>query len=92
MEALYGSIPWEVLENFRDPVSFRRDVGGRFGLFMEEYQTLKVGLLQAFWESTHSFPIPTALRDSDPWFLQFWKERKTRRSHAGSAWKLLAWV
>ncbi|KAG6578199.1 uncharacterized protein IUM83_16470 [Phytophthora cinnamomi] len=87
VRALLATRPWEVLENSDGAISFETDVGGRLGLAIRQYQSYEKANRQAYWESTHSFPILPASAEAYPWLTVYHKERNNRRSHAGNRWK-----
>ncbi|GMF21905.1 unnamed protein product [Phytophthora lilii] len=84
---LLDTRPWEELENPKVAISFETDVGGRLGVFVSAYLEVEKKYLQAYWESTHNFPISAAKRQASPWLADLHKKRNNRRGHAGNAWK-----
>ncbi|KAL3670445.1 hypothetical protein V7S43_004764 [Phytophthora oleae] len=84
VKALLETCPWEILENSRTPICFDANVGGRLGQFVESYLAHEEKHLQAYWESSHSFPIEGS---QDSWLLSYRKQRSNRGSHTGNSWK-----
>ncbi|OWY96017.1 hypothetical protein PHMEG_00033826 [Phytophthora megakarya] len=86
---LMAALPWNVLTgaNIPEPMSFEITVDGRLGFLIERYSAVEFQDLIAYWESTHRFPVSSALIRSDPYLAAFVVERKNRRSHAGTRWK-----
>ncbi|OWY95839.1 hypothetical protein PHMEG_00034054, partial [Phytophthora megakarya] len=86
---LMAALPWNVLTgaNIPEPMSFEITVDGRLGFLIERYSAVEFQDLIAYWESTHHFPVSSALIRSDPYLAAFLVERKNRQSHAGARWK-----
>ncbi|OWZ02145.1 hypothetical protein PHMEG_00026342 [Phytophthora megakarya] len=86
---LMVALPWNVLTgaNIPEPMSFKITVDGRLGFLIEIYSAVEFQDLIVYWESTHRFPVSSALIRSDPYLATFVVERKNRRSHAGARWK-----
>ncbi|OWY97269.1 hypothetical protein PHMEG_00032252 [Phytophthora megakarya] len=59
IEALLDESPWEILGggDVPGPIFFEILVGGRLGVFLEEYSQLGILDLIVYWESTHKLPI-----------------------------------
>ncbi|OWZ06573.1 hypothetical protein PHMEG_00021152 [Phytophthora megakarya] len=86
IRALMAALPWNVLAgaNIPEPMSFDITVDGRLGFLIERYSAVEFQDLIAYWESTHRFPVSSALIRSDPYLAAFVVERKNRR---GARWK-----
>ncbi|OWY97268.1 hypothetical protein PHMEG_00032253, partial [Phytophthora megakarya] len=86
---LMAALPWNVITgaNIPEPMSFEITVDGCLGLLIERYSTVEFQDLIAYWESTHRFPVSSALIRSSPYLATFVVERKNRRSHTGARWK-----
>ncbi|OWY93583.1 LOW QUALITY PROTEIN: hypothetical protein PHMEG_00036968 [Phytophthora megakarya] len=84
---LMAALPWNVLTgaNIPEPISFEITVDGRMGFLIERYSAVEFQDRIAYWESTHRFPVSSALIRSDPYLSTF--VRKNRRFHAGARWK-----
>ncbi|POM76617.1 Hypothetical protein PHPALM_6123 [Phytophthora palmivora] len=68
VKALQAAEAWRVIQNALSPISFEADVGGRLGIFIRQYRDFEASELIAYWESTHKFPITTAMIAQSPWF------------------------
>ncbi|OWY97012.1 hypothetical protein PHMEG_00032562 [Phytophthora megakarya] len=88
LEALLNESPWEILGggNVPDPICFEILVGGRLGVFLDEYSQLELRDLIVYWESTHKLPITKRMCADDPRLTALCKARNNRRSHAGDRW------
>ena len=82
---LYRQEPWKALKVKIAPVSFAPV--GWFRQLLDIYYTFEDRYLQTLWESTHTLPISTADRVSDPGLALYCDQRKQRRSRSGPRWK-----
>ncbi|KAF4127152.1 hypothetical protein GN958_ATG23660 [Phytophthora infestans] len=88
VEELTSAAPWDTLVTTPvDPVSFRGDVRGRLGVFVRAFRDFASKHRVAIWEGTHRFPISRNQLQGSTWLSNFNKQRGSRRSHAGRAWK-----
>lgn len=85
VRALYASEAWSVLDTVVTPVSF--DLVGWFELMSRQYAQYEEDFRQAFWESTHVFPISSRLRGVSGYSAELAEGRKQRRSRMGARWK-----
>jgi hypothetical protein len=83
--ALYRQEPWKALKVKIAPVSFAPV--GWFQQLLDLYYTFEDRYIQTLWESTHTLPISTADRVSDPGLALYCDQRKQRRSRSGPPWK-----
>ncbi|EGZ18356.1 hypothetical protein PHYSODRAFT_301055 [Phytophthora sojae] len=81
VEGLYAEEPRQALSTRPAPHTFDLDVSPQLLSIVDGYMDFESDCLQAIWESTHPFPIPKALKRSDPWFASFYTSRKNRSSH-----------
>lgn len=82
---LYRQEPWKALKVKIAPVSFAPV--GWFQQLLDIYYTFEDRYIQTLWESTHTLPISTADRVSDPGLALYCDQRKQRRSRTGPRWK-----
>ncbi|OWY97888.1 hypothetical protein PHMEG_00031472 [Phytophthora megakarya] len=89
IEAFNNEFPWEILGrgNVPDPIGFEMLVGGRLGVFPEEYSQLEIRNIIAYWESTHKLPITKCMCADHLRLAVLCKARNNRRSHAGDRWR-----
>ncbi|OWY95902.1 hypothetical protein PHMEG_00033970 [Phytophthora megakarya] len=89
IEALIDESPWEILGggNVPDPICFEILVGGRLGVFLDEYSQLELRDLIVYWESTHKLLITKRMCADHPRLAALCKARNNRRSHAGDRWR-----
>ncbi|OWY94067.1 hypothetical protein PHMEG_00036313 [Phytophthora megakarya] len=89
IEALLDESPWEILGGGKvtDPICFEILVGGRLGVFLDEYSQLELRDLIVYWESTHKLPITKRMCTDDPRLAALCKARNNRRSHSGDRWR-----
>lgn len=85
IRALYRAEPWSALQTPVVPHSF--DLTGWFGQFSLRYTSFEDDHVQTLWESTHHFTITAEMCRASPYLDQFNRERKQRRSRAGTRWK-----
>ena len=85
VEALYAQSPWDSLNVATPAISF--SMTDWYYVMAGRYLEIESAHLQAIWESTHAFPISPSQRRSSTYFLNFWKQRKQRRSRFGARWK-----
>lgn len=85
IDALLEAQPWQALTDRPDPLSFNpQDMPA--GLF-ELYTDLESKYLQEYWESTHFLQISKADWENDARVLEYYKDRKKRRTTAGQEWR-----
>ena len=85
VESLYNLAPWDSVVVPTFPLSFR--LTGWYEGMGRLYLDIESTHRQAFWESTHAFPISSTQRSNSPFFALFWRQRKQRRSRFGARWK-----
>ncbi|ETI55759.1 hypothetical protein F443_01600 [Phytophthora nicotianae P1569] len=77
--------PWEILAALLDPLTFKSQ--GWFRHMNRLYAFYEDEHLQAYWDSTHAFPVSITKRRASRYLNAFYTDRKQRRSRAGARWK-----
>ncbi|OWY98731.1 hypothetical protein PHMEG_00030433, partial [Phytophthora megakarya] len=77
VEDFYATRPWDYLARCAQPLTFDAQ-GPHFQPFIARYDMHLDHWAQAYWESTHEFPVPNT-----PAWTRCRRRRNSRRSHAG---------